>query len=389
MQSPTAPDRFPQKRPNHRENCYQSVIEHLHVGVVVHSPSLEVLLWNPKALELLDITEEQLKKSPANSTTWNVYREDGSSCPIEEYPACTSARTHEPVHNVVLGIFRPHHGDLVWLLVDTEPFFDAHGNLVEIVCTFSDITAFKKLQEKLQRTQQLDIMGQLAGSIAHDFNNLLLIISASAEFIELDLPKDSPLQEEASLIQDTAKRGAQLTQRLLSLAGKSLNVVQTVHLDDAVLSAKPFLLGLLNPSVRLHFDLQANDGHLRIDPVQLEQILLNLVLNARDAISQKGEIFVQTTQENESLNIIIRDTGQGIPPNKQEQVFEPFYTTKEIGKGTGLGLYSVRSAVQEAKGRIKLTSQLGKGTTISMSFPLAPPPKTPKSTAPLTNKPTP
>ena len=251
-----------------------------------------------------------------------------------------------------------------------------------------DITERHALEEQLRRAQRMEAIGRLARGVAHDFNNVLAAIIGSGDLLQMQLREDDPAREEAREIQKAAERGASLTRRLLTFARSQMLEPEIVDLDASVLPLAGTLQRVAGERVPVRIRARGKPTKIKIEPGQLEQVLLNLVVNARDAMLPDGGP-VDVTIDAVSLDvtsaggypglpagdyarIIVRDTGSGIDPDMQPHVFEPFFTTKGPSKGTGLGLSIVYSVAKEAGGTVTFTSEPHEGTTFEVLLPLIP-----------------
>lgn len=262
---------------------------------------------------------------------------------------------------------------------------DQAGKPVRMVGAMADLTALKKLEEQLRLSQRLEALGQLAGGVAHDFNNLLTAIMGTLDLMERKLdPGDSLFQDVASL-RKSAQRAATLTRQLLAFARRQVIELHPLDLNKHLEASLDMFRRLLPENVRLDFIPGRQLGTIMADPGQLDQILVNLLVNARDAMPQGGVITIET--ENVLVNgdyvrqhpwakhgryvlLSVSDTGVGMDEAIRERIFEPFFTTKEPGKGTGLGLSTVYGIVKQHDGMIHVYSEVGKGTTFKIYFPL-------------------
>ncbi|HUJ24373.1 MAG TPA: MASE1 domain-containing protein [Myxococcales bacterium] len=244
-----------------------------------------------------------------------------------------------------------------------------------------DVTASRRLAEELRHAQRLESVGQLAGGVAHDFNNLLTVILSCSELLLQKLP-EAPLREAAQDIFDTAERGAALTRQLLIFGGRRNVEKHPVRLDQVALGAEKLLTRLISPPVRMRFAC-AETFELMADPGQLEQVIVNLAVNARDAMPTGGELTIETgtaqiadgqmrwagIPPGEYATLFVRDTGQGMSAQVREHIFEPFFTTKPSGQGTGLGLATVYGIVKQANGYVFVESEPGKGALFAVFLP--------------------
>ncbi len=241
-------------------------------------------------------------------------------------------------------------------------------------------------EERLRQLQKMETLGQLAGGVAHDFNNALTGILGSADLMRLELPLDHPCQEYARTIIDASRRSADLTRKLLSFARKGAQVRNTILIHQSIDNAVTLLSRTLDPKIQLTCDLRANEPRIRGDPSEIENALLNLCLNARDAMPQGGRLLISTAdvsldaasaaitrpvvEPGRYVRIAVRDTGCGMGPEVLARLFEPFFTTKEIGKGTGLGLAAVFGTVATHQGAISVDSAIAIGSTFAILLPI-------------------
>jgi len=258
------------------------------------------------------------------------------------------------------------------------------GVVVSVTVVAIDITELKRAeaallvsQDQLRHAQRLESIGRLAGGVAHDFNNLLTVVIGCANQLTEGLRSDPTLLESANSILDAANRGAGLTRQLLAFARKQVVVPQVVDLNRSARKAEALLRRLLGARVHLTHDLQHDLWRVEIDPGQLEQVLINLAVNARDAMPSGGRLLVRTENlpagsegnEQDQVALSVEDEGSGIRPEDLPLLFEPFFTTKEAGVGTGLGLSTCFGIVRQAGGTLEVTSELGQGSTFRMCLP--------------------
>jgi two-component system cell cycle sensor histidine kinase/response regulator CckA len=247
-----------------------------------------------------------------------------------------------------------------------------------------DYTERRTLESQLTHSQRMEALGRLAGGVAHDFNNLLTAISGYAEILIGRVPEGDRSHRAAREIGRAADRAAELTRQLLSFSRHQTVEPKVLDFNEAVADTLRMLGRLLGEDVDLRLRLGAEVGAVRADPGQLEQVVLNLCVNARDAMPGGGRLTVRTTAETvdagrvlpavglspgEYAVLEVSDTGTGMPPEVVEHIFEPFFTTKEAGKGTGLGLATVYGVVTQAGGRVQVASALGEGTTFRVLWP--------------------
>jgi two-component system, cell cycle sensor histidine kinase and response regulator CckA len=247
-----------------------------------------------------------------------------------------------------------------------------------------DVSARVRNEERLRQAQKMEAIGRLAGSIAHDFNNLLTAIGGYADLLAGGLSPDDPAVEDAREIRRAVDRGAALTRQLLAFSRRQLVQTQIVDLNQTVHGMRPLLERLLGERVQLTLGLGPAAGSVRIDPGQLEQVLLNLALNARDAMPEGGRLLIETAQveldepyaaarrdvtPGRHAMLAVSDEGRGLSEEARAHLFEPFFTTKARGEGTGLGLATVYGIVRQAGGHIDVFSQPDFGTTFRVYLP--------------------
>jgi len=255
-----------------------------------------------------------------------------------------------------------------------------------LVLNCRDVTRRIALEEQLQHAQKLEVVGRLAGGIAHDFNNLLMVIGANAEFVLGDDSDHAATRDAAQEIRDTTKRAAALTKQLLAFSRRQDARPVVMNPNVVVSHVERMLVRLMQHAARFEIDLAAAPDCIEIDPGQLEQALLNLAVNARDAMPNGGLLTIRTRNVEVAermriargvltpgryVAISVQDNGSGMSEEVQHRIFEPFFTTKAIGSGTGLGLAMVLGVVQQAGGQVKVESTLGRGTTFTLYLPAA------------------
>jgi two-component system, cell cycle sensor histidine kinase and response regulator CckA len=265
------------------------------------------------------------------------------------------------------------------------PLFDAEGQLTHVVATYRDQTEKRRLQEALVHAQRLDAVGRLAGGVAHDFNNLLSVINGYCEMLAAHVAANPQALREVAEIHNAGRKAAALTQQLLAFSRRQPLNARVINLNTLVHENAAILQRLLGNAGRLELELAASLPNMRTDPAQFQQVLFNLVLNARDALRDEGRIIVTTgIREIEPgdnrrpanippgryVALTIADNGTGMDTETQRHLFEPFFTTKPEGKGTGLGLALVYGVVQQSGGYISVRSELLVGSTFEVLLPV-------------------
>jgi PAS domain S-box-containing protein len=252
--------------------------------------------------------------------------------------------------------------------------FPPHPKARALVSTL-DITERKNLEERLRHSQKMEAVGQLAGGIAHDFNNLLAVILGRSDLLRGMIPEEPDLVAQVELIRETVAHAARLTSHLLAFSRRQVLQQEVANLNEIVADTVNMLRRLLGEDVEIALSLATNLAPVRVDPGQIGQVVLNLALNARDAMPEGGRLSIDTfNAEDERRSVVLRisDTGHGMDAATSARIFEPFFTTKGPGRGTGLGLATVYGIVEQSGGRISVESAPGKGATFHIHLPRAP-----------------
>lgn len=310
----------------------------------------------------------------------------GTSGPI---PNCPHLKALATKQTITVEVEDPKLGEL---LVTVSPIFDTNGEAkatVHIARSIASLRAAEKerlvLKEQLVQAQKMESIGRLAGGVAHDFNNLLTIIIGYAELAVTTLPAELPEAKALVQIVEAGKRAAELTRQLLAFSRKQVLDLHLVNLDSTVENTAKMLKRLIGEDIELVIHTAATGTMLSADPTQIGQVLMNLAVNARDAMPEGGTLTITTTEidlDRADLPVepplqpgcfallSVTDSGSGMSEEVIGHIFEPFYTTKEFGKGTGLGLSIVYGIVLQHNGFLKVTSQLGKGSTFQVYLPV-------------------
>jgi len=272
------------------------------------------------------------------------------------------------------------------VLVETlkTPFFGPDGTVLGLVGVCRDITERKRLEEQLRQAQKMEAIGQLAGGVAHDFNNLLTAILGNLGLLSAMLPADGPSREMLESSEKAAQRAAELTGQLLGFSRRTMLRLEVADLNTAIQEIMGILRRTIDPRISVQIQASPALWNVRADPGQITQVLMNLCLNARDAMPEGGVLRLETAnvvldeeyarlhleaRAGEFVRLRVNDTGTGIAPEIRPRIFEPFFTTKQAGQGTGLGLAMVFGIVQQHQGWIECTSELARGTRFDIYLP--------------------
>lgn len=269
--------------------------------------------------------------------------------------------------------------------ITASPLRDINGNIVAGIEVTRDVTGHKKLEAQLLHSQKMEAVGSLAGGIAHDFNNILNVIIGYSSMIQEKLVAGSPEKEQLTQVLIAADRAATLTKRLLAFSRKQAIDVKPVNVNELIRGLQKFLIRIFNENIEFRLDLTKSPLIVLVDAGQIEQVLMNLAVNARDAMPDGGSLIISTeivVVNKDSFAaygygnpgtyalISVADTGQGIDAETQKKIFEPFFTTKVVGEGTGLGLAISYGIVKQHNGLIKVYSEPGQGSVFRIFLPL-------------------
>jgi two-component system, cell cycle sensor histidine kinase and response regulator CckA len=277
-------------------------------------------------------------------------------------------------------------GTLVNMSVCISPIEDRSGEIIGASKISHDITKIKKLEAQFIEAQKMEVVGQLAAGVAHDFNNVLGIIMGYSELIAVELSPEHPLQKYAEEIRLATIRATGLTQQLLIFSRKQIVQAVVLDLNEVIKGVDKMLRRLIDENIEMSMVYGENIGHVKADSGHIWQVLMNMIVNARDAMPSGGELRIETkkvaldkayqqahpgTSSGDFVLLSISDTGSGMTEEVKARLFEAFFTTKPAGKGTGLGLVTCQTIVQQAGGHIDVSSELGQGTTFNIYFPSA------------------
>ncbi len=262
-----------------------------------------------------------------------------------------------------------------------DPDAGVEGGAVSVV---RDVSERQALHRRLQQSQRLEAVGRLAGGVAHDFNNLLTVMRAHSDFMLMELEDDDPLVDEIRAIQEAAGAAADLTGQLLTFSREQVLRPKVVDMNDVVLRVDRLLERVIEETITMRAELHPEPLTVEVDPGQLEQAIMNLAVNARDAMPRGGTLTLATALEapdhavpadelagRPHVRVTVRDTGQGMDAETRARIFEPFFTTKEQGRGTGLGLATTYGFVTQSEGAIDVDSAPGEGSTFTLRFPIS------------------
>jgi PAS domain S-box-containing protein len=351
---------------------HRTVLEHIADAVFITDADGRYLDVNPRACELTGYTREELLQMSSPDT----------------YPAGARAEAQERLSDIAragsgLRFFERQlvrkDGSVVTVEVNARPLPDGR-----LLATSRDVTERRQLELQLRQAQKMEAIGRLAGGVAHDFNNLLTAIFGYVDLVREELPAGSAAHQDLAEVRNAAERAAALTRQLLAFSRQQVLEPIVLELNYLVEDFEKMLQRVIGEDVRLRLALGQDVGNVRADPGQLQQVIMNLVVNARDAMPTGGSIILETanaelTAQYAELHqpvipgryvmLAVSDSGTGMSPEVKARIFEPFFTTKEKGKGTGLGLSTVYGIVKQSGGYIWAYSEVGRGTTFKVYLP--------------------
>jgi len=279
---------------------------------------------------------------------------------------------------------RRKNGDLYWASATIAPVKDENGTITNFVAIQEDVTETRSLEAQLRQAQKMEAVGRLAGGVAHDFNNLLTVITSYSQLLLEDMAAADPRRADLQEIQRAAIAAAELTRQLLAFSRQQVLEPRVLNINDVLSAAGKMLQRLIGEDVALQLTLAPDLGNVKADPGQLEQVIMNLAVNARDAMPDGGKLTIETANMDLDASytaqhavvapgsyvlITVTDTGSGMDEPTKARLFEPFFTTKELGKGTGLGLATVYGIVKQSNGYIWVYSEHGHGTSFKVYLP--------------------
>jgi len=357
------------------EERYRLMVETAAEGVWQIDENEVTTFVNPRMAEILGVSIEEI-------VGVSIYR----FVAPEEQAAAAASIEHLRIGERIQFERRLARADGTFAdtLITTSPMTGADGCIRGSLAMVTDITEHKRVQHQLNHAKQLEAIGGLAGGVAHDFNNSMMAIRGFAELLLSRLEHDDPRRRDAEGIKQAADRAAAVTRRLLAYGRRQVLQPEVLNVNDVVGALEPMLRRSLRDNVKLELDLTEDLGRVNVDPGQFEEVIIELTDNAFEAMPDGGFLTIRTAEESPEsptrageeiesgryVKIAVSDNGTGIADEAYDRVTEPFFTTKELGSGSGMGLPTVLGIVKQSGGYVSIETEAGKGSTFSVFFPL-------------------
>ncbi len=365
-----------------REQFIRRILESVDEGFIVIDQDYKIILSNRAYCDQVKSSDNDIAGRRCYEVSHHL-----------DKPCFYSGEECAPAHTFRTGMpyfaLHTHYdskGNPLYIETRSYPMTDSSGKVVTVIETLNNITEKRRLEEQLRHTQKMESIGTLAGGIAHDFNNMLHIINGYAGLMQMKMEQDDPLMDHLKEILAAGESASYLTKGLLTFSRKQVMEIKNVNLNEVIDSFKKMLTRIIGEDIDLRIALYERDLIVKADVSQINQMLLNLAANARDAMSNGGALKIETlpfTIERDFIRkhgygeagryalVTVSDTGTGMNERTRERIFEPYFTTKDLGKGTGLGLSIVYGIVKQHSGYINCFTEPGKGTTFRIYIPVA------------------
>ena len=372
-----------EERLRQSDQLQRTILSSMADGVVFQHGDGTILNCNASAERILGLTHDQLLGRSSLDPRWKSIREDGSDFPGHEHPSMVSLRTGKPCRDVIMGLNLPDGGQR-WISINSEPLFRPdEARPYAVIVSFSDVTDRRRFEERLRQSLKMEGVVHLAGGMAHEFNNILAGMMLSLSLVRSMEGSEDQKQLVVELI-DSCQQAADLIKQLLAFSCQSVLHQQLLDVSEVVRRQAKTLEQTLGESIKFEVIAPFGLPLVKADQVLMEQVLLNLYLNAKEAMKQGGRLRAEVTVEEvgparrathmetragQFVCISVADTGCGMDGPTLKRVFEPFFTTKPVGQGTGLGLAMVQGVVQQHKGWVEVESRPAEGSTFKIFLP--------------------
>lgn len=359
------------------ESKFRTIFERVAVGIALVSIDGQLVESNPALREMLRYGAEELRNRVFNEF---IHPEDAVIDVDLDQELIAGKRDHYQIEKR----FVRKDGGVVWCQLNVSLVRGGQEERPFTICMVEDITERKRLETQFFQSQKMETIGRLAGGIAHDFNNLLTVIKGYTQLSLSHIQEGDPCRENIEEIKAAAERAAELTNQLLTFSRRQILDMKVLDLNTIVRGLEKMTGRIIGEDIEMVTVLDDHLGRVKTDPSQIEQVILNLVVNARDAMPAGGKLAIETANvvldetyarthigvaPGSYMMLSVSDTGCGMSPEIKELIFEPFFTTKEEGKGTGLGLSTIYGIVKQSGGNIWVYSEPGRGTTFKVYLP--------------------
>lgn len=369
----------------------QILLAAVQEGVMLLDDSRNVIAWNNSAQRIFGLSSSDATSLGAILDRGKVTREDGSPIQIKDLPSQRALATGLPQPSETFR-YTKNSGECVWLSVSAVPLDSKETGRAVVAVSFKDVTSAKKAEaallnanEQLLQSQKMEAVGRLAGGVAHDFNNLLTVIVTYSELLKTSLEEGTSQRYDVDEIESAARRATALTRQLLAFSRRQVLTPEDLDMSEVVRGMLGMLSRLLGEDVELVTKEAANLSCTNADRGQIEQVIANLAINARDAMPDGGVLIIETSEvgfeydyadhdgnvipAGKYVQLCVSDTGEGMDDGTRARIFDPFFTTKPPGKGTGLGLSTVIGIVSQSGGYMSVYSSPRRGTTFKIYLP--------------------
>ena len=360
-----------------KEGKFRAIFERVATGIALVDTEGRLMESNPALQKMLGYSEEELR----NRFLTELLSSEDPTADIELYQELISGkRDHFQIEKRHLQ----KDGSLIWGLVNASLFRDEKEAPEFAIFMIEDITERKQLENQFLQSQKMETVGRLAGGIAHDFNNLLTVLSGYAQLSLQGVGENDPIKGNLEEIKKATEKAAGLTHQLLAFSRRQILDMKVIDLNAVLMDLDKMLRRIIGEDIELKTILAEDLGRVKTDRGQIEQVILNLVVNARDAMPKGGKLLLETSniefdedyvrhhigaKRGWYILLSVSDTGCGMPPDVREHIFEPFFTTKKKGEGTGLGLSTVYGIIKQSGGNIWVYSEINQGTTFKIYLP--------------------
>jgi PAS domain S-box-containing protein len=359
------------------EKRFRTIFERTAVGIALVDMERRLMECNPALQEILGYRKEEL----LTKDFFEFVHTDDQSIDLDLYKKLLSG-VHDH-YQVEKRYLRKDKG-VVWGRVNISLVRDAEKNPQYTIHMVENINEWKRLETQLLQSQKMETVGRLAGGIAHDFNNLLTVIKGYTQLSLIEIGEDHPLRKDIEEIKNAAERAENLTHQLLAFSRRQIMDMKVLDINAVIRNLEKMLRRVIGEDIEMSIILAEDLGRVKTDPHQIEQVILNLAVNARDAMPEGGKLTLEASEveldeggprahilmtPGRYVMLSVSDTGSGMTPEVKDRIFEPFFTTKGEGKGTGLGLSTVYGIIKQSGGYIWVYSEQGQGTTFKIYLP--------------------